>query len=155
MANRKEWEIEERRKKIKILLISCIGIVLVISSILGFNFYQNKKLNLQEQVLIQLYAYLEEEAIKQGVEINGFYIETDKKEYRKSLVISGVGTDYAKTTYFAGIADQQSDQKFEIEWVEQIDQTITPDGQFLFPFKVKFHCNEEVVNLFNKELKKK
>ena len=67
----------KKKKKIKILLISCIGIVLVISSILGFNFYQNKKLNLQEQVLIQLYAYLEEEAIKQDVEINGFYIETD------------------------------------------------------------------------------
>ena len=75
--------LKKRRKKIKILLISCIGIVLVISSVLGFNFYQNKKLNLQEQVLIQLYAYLEEEAVKQDVEINGFYVETNKKEQSK------------------------------------------------------------------------
>ena len=59
-----------------------------------------------------------------------------------------MGTDYAKTSELVGIVDHQ--EAFDIEWLGQTDQTITPKGEPLFPFEVKFNYDQDKINLFNK-----
>ena len=54
----------------------------------------------------------------------------------------------AKTSELVGIVDHQ--ETFDVELLGQIDQTTTPEGEFLFPFEVKFNCDQDKINLFNK-----
>ena len=133
------------KENIKTIII--IG-TLIIALVGGFILFQYKNMQLQEAVLLKMYSFVEEEAKKKEVEINSFYIETNNIKGTKSLVVKGVGTDYAKTSELVGIVDHQ--EAFDVEWLGQIDQTITPEGEFLFPFEVKFNCDQDKVNLFNK-----
>lgn len=42
MANRKKWEIEERKKKLKILISILAGLILISGAVLDLNFIKTR-----------------------------------------------------------------------------------------------------------------